>query len=380
MLQVGDAELSGARITLVIGTRPEAIKLAPVAHALAAAGAAPSLILTGQHPGLVLGEHGLGGYIATRLDCVGRDDPQAHADLVCAAAANLLYNSPDLLVVQGDTSSALGGALAAAEAGVPLAHVEAGLRSFDPAMPWPEEDNRIAIDALSDLLFAPTETSAANLRREGVGGAIHVTGNSGIDALLGVLEGMPAPRPRPRGEPPLILVTCHRRENWGVGLTSVALALIDIARSKRATIDCVLHPNPAVRESMQLLLDGEPGIRLVEPMSHRAMIAAMRGADLILSDSGGVQEEAPAIGIPLLVLREKTERPEGVASGNMVLVGTDTAAIVSEVACLLSDPQALAAMARPALPFGDGRAGPRIAAHMLEWLAGRRGQAARRRA
>ena len=380
MPEVGDAKLSGARITLVIGTRPEAIKLVPVAHALAAHGAAPSLILTGQHPGLVLGEHGLGGYIATRLACPGEDDPRAHARTVATAVAGLLSDAPDLLVVQGDTSSALGGALAAVQAGVPIAHVEAGLRSFDPAMPWPEEDNRVAIDAFADLLFAPTETSAANLRRESVGGAIHVTGNSGVDALLATMAALPAPRPRGRNEAPLILVTCHRRENWGVGLTSVALALIEIVRSTRARIDCILHPNPAARKSMHLLLGGEPGIRLVEPYSHRAMIGAMRDADLILSDSGGVQEEAPALGVPLLVLREKTERPEGVASGNMALVGTDTARIVGEVTRLLTDREALAAMARPALPFGDGRAGPRIAAHMLDWLAGRRDEAARRRA
>ena len=380
MPEVGDAKLSGARITLVIGTRPEAIKLAPVAHALAAGDAPPSLILTGQHSGLMLSEHGLGGYTATRLECVGQEDPRAHARAVAAAVVKLLQFPPDLLVVQGDTSSALGGALAAAEAGVPIAHVEAGLRSFDPAMPWPEEENRVAIDAISDLLFAPTETSAANLRREEVGGTIHVTGNSGIDALLATLGTLPGAPVRRQDEPPSILVTCHRRENWGVGLTSVALALIEIARSTGARIDCILHPNPSVRESMHLLLEGEPGIRLVEPMDHRAMICTMRGADLILSDSGGVQEEAPALGVPLLVLRQKTERPEGVASGNMRLVGTDTAGIVSQVTRLISDRKALAAMARPAFPFGDGRAGPRIAGHILERIAARREDAPRRRA
>ena len=292
----------------------------------------------------------------------------------------LLADPPDLLVVQGDTSSALGGAVAGVAAAVPIAHVEAGLRSFDMTMPWPEEHNRIAIDAIADLLFAPTNTSAANLGQEDLGGAIHVTGNTGIDALFETLATLPTPRPRRAKEAPLILVTCHRRENWGAGLTSVALALIEIARSKSARIDYVLHPNPAVRESMRLLLDGEPCIRLVEPYNHRAMIAAMREADLILSDSGGVQEEAPALGVPLLVLRDKTERPEGVGSGNMQLVGTDSARIFGEVTRLLTDPEALAAMARPALPFGDGRAGPRIAAHMLDWLAARRNHAARRRA
>jgi UDP-N-acetylglucosamine 2-epimerase (non-hydrolysing) len=240
-------------------------------------------------------------------------------------------------------------------------------------MPWPEEDNRIAIDAVADILFAPTETSAANLRSECLGGIIHVTGNTGIDALLATLATLPmAASARSGNEVPLILVTCHRRENWGAGLTSVALALIEIARSARVRIDCVLHPNPALRQSMRSLLDGVANVRLIEPYHHRAMISAMREAALILSDSGGVQEEAPALGIPLLVLREKTERPEGVASGNMVLVGTDTARIVDTVTRLLSDPRSLAEMGRPALPFGDGHAGPRIAAHILDWIEGRR--------
>jgi UDP-N-acetylglucosamine 2-epimerase (non-hydrolysing) len=328
-----------------------------------------------------LGDYGLGGFLATRLTCYGQDDPCAHARTVAATIVGLLIDPPDLIVVQGDTSSALGGALAAVEADVPVAHVESGLRSFDPAMPWPEEDNRIAIDAVADLLFAPTEINAANLRQERVAGLIHVTGNSGIDALFATLATLSIPaRTNTVTEAPKLLVTCHRRENWGVGLTSVALALIQVVRSTRAQIDCVLHPNPALRESMHLLLDGEPNIRLVEPYNHRAMIAAMCEADLLLSDSGGVQEEAPALGLPLLVLREKTERPEGVASGNMILVGTDTDRIVGAVTRLLTDPRALAAMARPALPFGDGHAAPRIAAHLLDWLAMRRNEEARCRA
>lgn len=287
--------------------------------------------------------------------------------------ARLLENPPDLLVVQGDTSSALGAALAGFAAGVPVAHVEAGLRSFDSAMPWPEEDNRIAIDRSAALLFAPTELSAANLRRERVEGAIYITGNSGIDALFVTLDSL---APRPPRDPlalPLLLVTCHRRENWATGLASVAAALITLAQTGAVRIDCMLHPNARVTEAMRVLLGGERAIRLVDPMSHRAMIDAMRAADLILSDSGGVQEEAPALGVPLLVLRDKTERPEAIASGHMALVGTDTARIITAVTRLLGDPAARAAMARPALPFGDGRAGPRIAAHIDHWLAERAG-------
>jgi UDP-N-acetylglucosamine 2-epimerase (non-hydrolysing) len=185
------------RIDLVVGTRPEAIKLAPVATALAEAGAVPRLIFTGQHQ-LDPAEHGLGGFNRLILTCPGRRNPLAHADAVAATLAPLLADPPALVVVQGDTSSALGGALASDAAGVPIAHVEAGLRSFDAAMPWPEEGNRVIIDRLSSLLLAPTETNAANLRAEGVSGEIVVTGNSGIDAMFGVLDAIKlAPPLRP---------------------------------------------------------------------------------------------------------------------------------------------------------------------------------------
>ena len=241
-----------------------------------------------------------------------------HADLVRAALNRLLpMNRPELLVVQGDTSSALGGALAASELGIPLAHVEAGLRTYDPNLPWPEEENRVAIDRLSDLFFAPTSGNAANLRREQLSGRIHITGNSGIDALAALVGPLPsAPRRRwlPRWHFKL-LVTCHRRENWAAGLEGLAAALLVLAEH-RVTADVILPPNPGVTERMHCLLGGKRGISLVPPLSHAATIAAMRAADLVLSDSGGMQEEAPALGVPLLVLRDKTERPEGLATGN----------------------------------------------------------------
>ena len=277
---------------------------------------------------------------------------------------------PDLVIVQGDTSSALGGALAARETGVPLAHVEAGLRSFDPAQPWPEEENRVTIDRLADLLFAPTSANAANLRRDRVGGAIHVTGNSGLDALAAVAGPLPMRRRRywlPRRALNL-LVTCHRRETWGAGLERIASALVALAADGNA-IDVVLHPNPDVTETMWRLLGEHRSIRLIAPLSHPAMVKAMRRADLVLSDSGGMQEEAPALGVPLLILREKTERPEGLASGTMALVGTDTGRIIAAVRNLRRDRAALNAMAVPAMPFGDGRSASRIAGHCLAFLA-----------
>jgi len=365
--------VSNPRIDLVVGTRPEAIKLAPVAVALAARGCAPRIILTGQHR-IDPAEHGLGDYRRVALDCPGERNPLAHSDNVARRMRQLLSaDPPELLVVQGDTSSALGGAIAAFAEGVPIAHVEAGLRSFDPAMPWPEEQNRIAIDRLSSLLFAPTATSAANLRADAVQGAVSVTGNTGIDALFAVLDALGPPEPRPPGDPLRLLVTCHRRENWGRPLRNVAAALNHLAKREEVEIRVVLHTNPVAAEAMTRALKPSPKVVLVKPMSHSAMIAAIRRSDLLLSDSGGVQEEAPALGVPLLVLRDKTERPEGIASGNMILAGTDRDRIIA-LAVRLFDPAVRGVMARPSLPFGDGQAGPRIAATMIAWIAGQGGR------
>jgi UDP-N-acetylglucosamine 2-epimerase (non-hydrolysing) len=279
----------------------------------------------------------------------------------------LLRSPPDLLVVQGDTSSALGAALAAFTAGVSVAHVEAGLRTHDQAQPWPEEEYRTAIDAQADLLFAPTETAAANLRAETVPGAIHVTGNTGIDALLEVESKLPPQRQRDRNVT-TIVVTCHRRESWGDGLGSIAAALVWLAQAGM-NIEMVLHPNPHVSQRVEHMLDGQPNLTLFQPCNHAELVARMRDADLLLSDSGGIQEEAPALGVPLLVLRDKTERPEALASGNALLVGTSTDAIVTAARQVLADPVLRAAMSRRAYPFGDGRAALRIAAIIDDWTS-----------
>jgi UDP-N-acetylglucosamine 2-epimerase (non-hydrolysing) len=356
--------LSSQRIDLIIGTRPEAIKLAPVAAALAGRGLAQRLILTGQHP-LSPAEHGLEAYERIELKCPGGGDPHHHVGQVALAVAPLLADRPALLIVQGDTSSALGGAKAGFAAAIPIAHVEAGLRSFDPVLPWPEEEFRTAIDAGAALLFAPTEISAANLDAEGVSGQVFVTGNTGIDALLAIEQAV-SPGPR-EGDLLKLLVTCHRRESWGAGLRSIAEALIELAASHPLAVELVLHPNPQVAGAMRELLEGRRGFRLVEPLAHGDMVAAMQGCDILLSDSGGMQEEAPALGVPMLVLRDKTERPEGVASGNMLLVGTDKQRIVENVGRLL-DPTVRAAMSRRAFPFGDGRSATRIAGHIAAFL------------
>jgi UDP-N-acetylglucosamine 2-epimerase (non-hydrolysing) len=353
---------------LVVGTRPEAIKLAPLAHALRSRDLSPLLVLTGQHSQLDPSAFGLGSVTALRLRCPSKGDPRLHAEAVASALSSFLRGGqrPDLVVVQGDTSSALGGALAATAAGVPLAHVEAGLRSHDLALPWPEEGNRVEIDRLAHLLFAATDENAANLAREKVTGEIHVTGNTAIDALFDALAALP-PRPECHGLPRL-LVTCHRRENWGAAFTPIGMALLELAQLPWLQIEVVLHSNPAMAAAARLLLGGHPRIRLVPPMDHRAMIDAIRSAHLLLSDSGGIQEEAPALGIPLLVLRSTTERSEGIASGNSLLVGNNRAEIVHQVRRLLEDSNAYRDMAAPALPFGDGKAAPRIAALCEEWL------------
>ena len=278
----------------------------------------------------------------------------------------LVRSAPDLLVVQGDTSSALGAALAGFTAGIPVAHVEAGLRTHDPSLPWPEEEYRTAIDADADLLFAPTGARRRQPSRRKVGGEIHVTGNSGIDALLGTVSRLPPPSLRD-SRVRRLLVTCHRRESWQDGLGSIAAALAELA-GQGVEADFILHPNPFVATSMRRLLNGVRGVRLIDPCGHEELLLRMRDADLVLSDSGGIQEEAPALGVALLILRGKTERPEGIATGNSRLVGTDRGRIVSEVRRLLDDPAALAAMSRPVLPFGDGRAGPRIASIIMSWL------------
>jgi len=281
----------------------------------------------------------------------------------------LSRTSPYLAIVQGDTSSALGAALAAGMAGVPLAHVEAGLRSHDRRRPWPEEEFRVAIDRESDLLFAPTDLSAANLRREGVRGQIHVTGNSGIDALGKVRASAAASV----GGAPRLLVTCHRRENWGDGIDGVAAALRAIAGDGLARIDVVLHPNPVLARRVRELLSDHAGISLKPPCGHEETVAAMLRSHLVLSDSGGMQEEAAALGVPLLVLRDKTERPEAVASGNVELIGTCAERIVKAVRRRLGAGSAAVATDL----FGDGRASERIAAIVEQWLEEREERAVR---
>ncbi len=349
-------------ILSVVGTRPEAIKMAPVIRALARRRALrQELILTGQHADLTehfelprRSIHMLG--INLKEQTAGEIREAIHEALV----REICRRRPSLVLVQGDTTSALAGALAAHDCAVPIGHVEAGLRSGDVQQPWPEEGNRIRIDALSDLLFAPSEAAARNLAAEPkVSGKVHVTGNSGIDALFHArLTSLASRSPNGRKT---VLVTCHRRENQGAELTRICGALKRLVRELPLAIVFPLHPNPHLRGAVENLLDEERHISLVDPLEHTDMVRLMDRSWLILTDSGGLQEEGPALGKPVLVLRNTTERGEAIESANVELVGTDPDRIFDAVSSLLQDGERYASMAEPHYPFGDGHAAPRIA-------------------
>lgn len=355
-------------IVSIIGTRPEAIKMAPVIRAVAGR---PKLrqeiILTGQHPELENFDFPSVPMRRLDLNLHEQSAGEIREALHHALCLQLFRPRPDLVLVQGDTSTALAGALAARDCGVPIGHVEAGLRSGDLQQPWPEEGNRIRIDALSDLLFAPTDQAAGNLALEaGVNGAVHVTGNTGIDALLHARQSRAAARHA--SERRMILVTCHRRENRGEQLHRIAEAMKRLVRGLPVEIVFLLHTNSHVRCAAEELLSDLPHISLLDPVDHPEMVCLMDRCWLILTDSGGLQEEGPALGRPVLVLRSRTERGEAVESDNIELVGTDPDRIFNAVSRLVGDSAAYDRMARPSFPFGDGNAAPRIAAIVEEFL------------
>lgn len=353
------------RILSIAGTRPEAIKFAPLMPLLAGRhGIEHRLIATGQHGALFHAALADFGLAADGDLALPNADPDDFADRVAGAMPGLVAAfAPDLMLVQGDTTSAWAAARAAAALGVPIGHVEAGLRSGDPALPWPEERNRREIDALSTLLFAPSPAAAANLA--GHAGMVHITGNSGIDALLDMRARMPLTLHDSALK--LILVTCHRREAIP-RLPDLAAALRDLAARTDVVILLPVHGNPAIDGPLRARLGRHPRIRLESPLAYPDLLRVMEAAHLLLTDSGGLQEEAPALGLPALILRDRTERPEPVASGNARLVGLDPARIVAEATHLLDDAHAHAAMSRPSFPYGRGDAAPRIVAAIAAWL------------
>jgi UDP-N-acetylglucosamine 2-epimerase (non-hydrolysing) len=358
-------------IVSVVGTRPEAIKMAPVVRALSERGARQEVILTGQHAGLETSfELPRRAVSSLGINLKDQSAGEIRDAIHLALLRRFISRRPGMVLVQGDTSSALGAALAAYDCAVPIGHVEAGLRSGDRRQPWPEEDNRVLIDRMADLLFAPTDTAAANLARErDARGRIFVTGNTGIDALLLARRAGTQP---PESARKTILVTCHRRENQGTRLRAVAAALKRMAAQLPVEIMFVLHSNPHLRRTVQCLLGGVPHVVLIEPLGHADMVGLMDRSWLILTDSGGIQEEAPGLGRPVLVLRDRTERVEALATGSVELVGTRSNRICEAVARLLHDERLYAEMARPRFPFGDGHAAPRIAEAVEAYLGGQR--------
>ncbi len=348
--------------------------MAPMLRLLAEqAGFESILIATGQHLELfddALRPFGLAPDHRLDLAC-DSGIPAVMADAIGISLLPLLkLLAPDLVLVQGDTSSAFAAACTADYLGIAIGHVEAGLRSHDPERPFPEETNRIAIDRLSQLLFAPTQGAMDNLAGDRqITGSRHLTGNSGIDALNLVLADLPPPPPPdPRSR---ILVTLHRRETTGAPLRAICGALRALAARGDIVISLPLHPNPLVRAILLDELADVATIALLAPLCYRDMIAQMKASRLILSDSGGVQEEAPALGVPLLILRDTTERPEAVACGGARLSGTDPGRITADATALLDDAAAHAAMARPRFPFGRGDASRKMFTVIENYFAGR---------
>lgn len=358
------------RILVVYGTRPEAIKLAPVIRALGLSPRlVPVVVVTGQHRSMLDQVNTLFGIVPTHdLDLI-RERPNLAgitAGVLHGLAEIIETEQPDLIVVQGDTTTVFSAALAAFYAQIPVAHVEAGLRTGDRYDPFPEEVNRRLTSVLTTLHLAPTDTSRSNLMAEGIDAdSIHVTGNTVIDALLDVSgRGLPPTNPalvaldRSRR---LILITSHRRENWGQPMVRISRAIARLARDFPA-VDFVLpaHLNPIVRDSLLPALAGLPNVLATEPLDYVDMAYAMAAAHFVITDSGGVQEEAPSLGKPVLVLRDTTERPEAVTANTVLLVGTDEDRIVAAASRLLTDDDAYDAQARAVNPYGDGRASGRI--------------------
>lgn len=370
------------RLLLLMGTRPEAIKMAPVAKLLESDERFDTvLVSTGQHRELidqVFERFRLS--VDHDLAVMQPDQSLAAltARLVTAIDEVLVAHDPDMVLVQGDTTTVLAGALASFYRRTPVAHVEAGLRTGNLASPFPEEANRRMATALASLHFAPTEQSKENLLREHVDPAtIHVTGNTVIDALQAEVSRQQSDGLREEllaelglTGAPFVLITGHRRENFGPGFEQVCEALAELAQ-RFAHVQWVypVHLNPRVKDVVHERLRGAENIRLIPPQPYGHFVALMSGCRLVLTDSGGVQEEAPGLGKPVLVMRDTTERPEGVAAGTVKLVGADRAAIVRETVRLLTDDNAYNAMAEAVNPYGDGHAARRIVDAIAEYLS-----------
>jgi len=364
------------KILLVFGTRPEAIKMAPVYSALKNT---PSIevrvCVTGQHRQMldqVLELFGIKPEFDLNLMKPGQDLTDITSNVLLGLRSVFKQWLPDMVLVHGDTSTTLGASMAAYYAKVQVGHVEAGLRTGNKYAPWPEEMNRRLTGALTDLHFAPTEQSRQNLLAEGVATEnITVTGNTVIDALLQVVDRVQTDTNLQRSMAQkfdfldsakrMVLVTGHRRENFGQGFENICQALAQLAARGDVQVVYPVHLNPHVQEPVNRILGQSPNVHLLEPQDYLPFVYLMHRSSLIVTDSGGVQEEAPSLGKPVLVMRDTTERPEAVAAGTVRLVGTSTQRIVETAQQLLNDPLAYQSMARAHNPYGDGQAAQRIA-------------------
>ena len=367
------------RTLFVFGTRPEAIKLCPVVnHLRSRPEFEVSVCVTAQHRALL--DQVLAAFEVVPdfdLDLMLPDQTlsQSTSRIVAGLEPVLRSARPDIVLVQGDTTTTFCGALASFYHKIPAGHVEAGLRTWDIWQPFPEEMNRLLTTRLATLHFAATEWAAGNLASEGVPAErIAVTGNTGIDAVLyvrdkleqGKLRGLDWPQLDPSRK--LIVVTAHRRESFGEGFERICTALGRLAERPDVQIVYPVHPNPNVQAPVRRHLTGRPNVVLVDPLEYVPFVDLMRRAWLLITDSGGVQEEGPSLGKPILVLRAKTERPEAVQAGTVKLVGTDTECIVREATRLLDDRPEYDRMARVHNPYGDGRASGRIADLIISFL------------
>jgi UDP-N-acetylglucosamine 2-epimerase (non-hydrolysing) len=372
------------RVLTIFGTRPEAVKMAPVVHTLAAEPAIESLVcVTAQHREMldqVLNLFEICPDIDLNLMRPSQSLAQITASILTELDGVLSQVRPDWILVQGDTTTVMVASLLAYYHRIHIGHIEAGLRTGDRWQPFPEEVNRRIAGVVADLHFAPTEHSRQNLLRENTAPeSIIVTGNPAIDALQSVIR-RPAPHEtsalldrlavRPGGKR-LILVTAHRRENFGQPIEDICLALRAIAERYASQVELVwpVHLNPNIQQPVYRLLQAVPNITLTPPQDYLPMAHLLKNAALVLTDSGGIQEEATSLGVPTLVLREVTERPEGVEAGVLKLVGTDMGRIIAETSCLLEDEQAYRQMACAANPFGDGHAAERIVSALMTYAS-----------
>jgi UDP-N-acetylglucosamine 2-epimerase (non-hydrolysing) len=363
------------KVIPVFGTRPEAIKMFPVVHALQAIPEIETRVcVTAQHRA-ILDQVLEIARITPDIDLDLMQANQSLDDLMARLITGLgkVFDAerPDRILVHGDTLTTMAATLAAYFRKIPVGHVEAGLRSGDIYHPWPEEVNRKVTGAIADMHFAPTQVAANALRLENVAAdSIHITGNTVIDALIATRDRIVSEPTLADGIVPIttrfadkqiIAVTSHRRENFGDGMINIARAIADIAARPDIAVIFPVHPNPNVRPAMEAALLGLDNVALIEPLDYPNFVALLDAAHLVLTDSGGVQEEAPALGKPVLVMRDTTERPEGVTAGTAKLVGTDRDRIVTEIFKLLDDKAAYSAMSRAHNPFGDGKAAQKIA-------------------